>query len=218
MVEVWPVIHTNNMDQVLRCAEIAAKTGCAGTLLISMHGDDGSLDRFAPRVAAEFPSLKIGVNYLTLTAPYALIRSQRFGYDATWTDRQEFSRGELSRDARAVLDVIRPGHRFFAAVAFKGQIPDPSPGDSAAIAARHGLIPTTSGPGTGIAPEVEKVRRMRAQMHPSDPLAVASGITPENVSEFASHLTHILVATGISSSFHEFDPEKLARLVGSVAP
>jgi hypothetical protein len=70
MVEIWPVIHASDMDQVLRCAGIAAAAGCAGTLLISMHGDDGSLDRFAPRVAAEFPSLKIGVNYLTLTAPY----------------------------------------------------------------------------------------------------------------------------------------------------
>jgi predicted TIM-barrel enzyme len=112
---------------------------------------------------------------------------------------------------------IRPGHLFFAAVAFKGQAPDPFPADSAALAAYHGLIPTTSGTGTGVAPDVEKIRRIRARLQLSDRLAVASGITPENIGQFAPHLTHVLVATGISSSFHEFDAAKLGLLMRNAA-
>jgi hypothetical protein len=217
MVEIWPVIHALDLNQVLRCADVAATAKCPGVFLISMHGDDDSLDVFAPHVADLFPSLKLGVNYLGLSAPDALIRSQFRNYAATWTDHQEFTRGKLSDDARGIINVIRPGHLLFAAVAFKGQAPDPLFPDSARLAAHFGLIPTTSGIGTGVAPDLEKLHLLRRTLHPADPLAVASGITPENISLFAPHLTHVLVATGISKSFHEFDAEKLARLMRSAA-
>jgi hypothetical protein len=62
MVEIWPVIHTRDLDQVLRCAETAVEKCCAGVVLISMHGDDHSLDAFAPQVIARFPSLKVGAS------------------------------------------------------------------------------------------------------------------------------------------------------------
>lgn len=213
MIQIWPVIHTRDAEQTLRCAGIAAAARCPGVFLISMHGDDDSLDRLAPRVIAEHPTLKVGVNYLTHSAPQALFRSQRNGYDATWTDRQEFTRGEMSPDARSVKAMLRRGHLFFVAVAFKGQAPDPFPADSAKLAAFCGMIPTTSGVGTGIAPEVEKIERIRRGLKPADPLAVASGITPDNISLFAPHLSHVLVATGISSSFHEFDAAKISSLM-----
>jgi hypothetical protein len=181
-----------------------------------MHGDDRALDPIGAAIRRQCPALRIGVNYLTLPASQALSRAQFHDFDATWTDRQEFSDGRPSPEACDVLVGRNPDHLFFAAVAFKGQPDDPDPPASARLAARCGLIPTTSGPATGRAPDVAKMRAIRETMRDDDPLAIASGITPENVGEFAPFVTHILVATGISSSFYEFDGDKLARLTKEV--
>ena len=44
------------------------------------------------------------------------------------------------------------------------------------------------------------------------PLAIASGITPENVADYLDVADCFLVATGISRSFTELDPAKVRSL------
>ncbi len=46
---------------------------------------------------------------------------------------------------------------------------------------------------------------------------MASGIDPHNVYELGRFLTHILVSTGISSSFYDFDEGLLQRLMAQLA-
>jgi predicted TIM-barrel enzyme len=104
-----------------------------------------------------------------------------------------------------------PTHLVFAGVAFKHQRPEPNPELAARMADKFGFIASTSGSATGVAAEVDKIARLRTALGDA-PLAIASGVTPENVHEYAPHLSHILVATGVSESFHEFDYEKLYRL------
>nr|NIN71503.1 hypothetical protein [Gemmatimonadota bacterium]NIO31186.1 hypothetical protein [Gemmatimonadota bacterium] len=48
------------------------------------------------------------------------------------------------------------------------------------------------------------------------PLAIASGITPENVGDYLDVADCFLVATGISSSFTELDPVKVRSLIEQV--
>ncbi len=48
------------------------------------------------------------------------------------------------------------------------------------------------------------------------PLAIASGVTPENVSDYLDIADCFLVATGISRNFSELDAEKLRRLLDRV--
>ena len=45
------------------------------------------------------------------------------------------------------------------------------------------------------------------------PLGIASGITPENVSEYLDIADCFLVATGISTSFTELDPVRVRALM-----
>lgn len=213
MLEVWPVIHIGPAWAAIANARMAQVNGCAGVMLISMKDADDDIDRLAEMIRDRVPGLKIGANYLSMMAPEALMRSQMQGHDATWTDRQEFTRGEYSREARDIMAIRRDGHLFFAAVAFKGQPPDPFPGASARLAAFSSLIPTTSGERTGVAPPVEKLRRIRQELEPADPLALASGATPENIGDMAPFLTHVLVSTGISGKPYEFDQSKLAALI-----
>ena len=44
-------------------------------------------------------------------------------------------------------------------------------------------------------------------------LAVASGMTPDNISEFKPYLSHVLVSTGISKDEYHFDEEKINAFI-----
>jgi predicted TIM-barrel enzyme len=83
----------------------------------------------------------------------------------------------------------------------------------------HGIafqsLVTTSGPGTGIAALREKIARMKAALG-DFPLAIASGITPENVTDYLDVADCFLVATGISRDFWELDPLRVQALVEAV--
>lgn len=88
--------------------------------------------------------------------------------------------------------------------------------ESAAVRARAFKdVVTTSGAGTGIAASVEKIRRMKTALG-DFPLAIASGITPENVVDYLPYSDCYLAATGISKSFEELDPLLVRRLVNTV--
>ena len=76
-------------------------------------------------------------------------------------------------------------------------------------------VVTTSGPGTGQPATREKITRMKRALG-AFPLAIASGITPENVGDYLEVADCFLVATGISTSFTELDPGRLRELVNRV--
>jgi uncharacterized protein len=232
--QVWPVIHYTTDEIAADNAAIAAELGAAGVLLISMDSNDGALIPLAKTLKAQHPAMKVGVNHLTLPAHVSLEQSLHAGLDATWTDRPGVSSSAISDAAKSISERLwgNPDHLFFASVAFKYQAPEPSPGLAAAAASALGFVPTTSGRATGVAADVMKLRLMHDELvrfaedasgqqnwskrSPTD-LGLASGVTPENVVDVVGLVSHVLVATGISSDEHHFDYEKLARLMGRIA-
>ena len=72
---------------------------------------------------------------------------------------------------------------------------------------------TTSGVATGHAAELKKIAMFRAAIG-DRPLAIASGITPENAVSF-SEVDCFMVATGINkkNNFYELDRSRLARMM-----
>jgi hypothetical protein len=109
---------------------------------------------------------------------------------------------------------------YFGGVAFKYQreVEDVA---AAAVAATTCMdVVTTSGAATGEAAGIEKIVAMKRAIG-SFPLAIASGISPENVGDYLPHVDCFLVATGISRGFHELDPGRtraLADLVHEGSP
>jgi predicted TIM-barrel enzyme len=73
-------------------------------------------------------------------------------------------------------------------------------------------VVTTSGPGTGKAAAPAKVRAMKEALG-EHPLALASGVTPENVTDYLPWVDGFLVATGISYTFEDLDPARVRDLV-----
>jgi predicted TIM-barrel enzyme len=212
---VIPVIHYETADQAMSNAERAFDAGCEGVFLIHMDGENELLSPSAIAIKARWPDKLVGINQLGEDPAKAMLANIANGLDMTWTDVQLTSSPlEPWTYAKMVRDALTPNprHLLFTGVAFKHQSHDPNPELSARMAVKFGFVPTTSGPATGVAADVGKIARLREAVGNDAPLAIASGITPDNVHQYAPYLSHILVASGVSESFHEFDYEKLCLL------
>ena len=106
---------------------------------------------------------------------------------------------------------------YFGGTAFKTQrdIPINQVPVVAKRAAAFVDVVTTSGRGTGIAADAERVRIMRAAI-PDAAMGLASGVTPENVRNYLPYVDAYLVASGIEKSFGVLDPERTKALAENI--
>ncbi|MYM92469.1 hypothetical protein [Duganella vulcania] len=196
---------------------MAFEAGCDGVFLISMDGHDEVLLEQAVEVKARWPRHLVGINFLSRPPELAIEACAEAGLDMTWIDNAQVHSQQdivLARGISAQLQRF-VDHQLFGGVAFKYQRHEPNPGLAAMRAQDLGIVSTTTGPGTGQAADVDKIARMYRAIG-GGPLAIASGVTPDNVLDYAPYLTHILVATGVSKNEHEFDFELLCRLMGKL--
>lgn len=213
MIRILPVIHhldsVTTRDQV----DLALNCGADGVFLISHNSRNHELLELAPRLRESNGQFWMGVNLLGFNVSQAFGCAHAAGFDGLWLDnagvdglsatnsalRLAFSRRQAPLGQKR-MDV-------FASVAFKYQAPEPNPEQAARNALALGFMPTTSGAATGKAPEMGKIAGM--SWATGRKLAVASGLTPDNIADFAPLISHALVATGVSRDEHHFDPELL---------
>jgi hypothetical protein len=215
---VLPVLHVVDEAQALRNARIAREAHADGVFLIN-HGMPWSeLLRIHDVVDRAFPDWWVGVNCLDLRPAevFARISGRVAG---VWVDDAGIREDLPEQTAAAALAQARRAAGkpalYFGGVAFKHQRPVVDVGRAARIAAGYVDIVTTSGPATGRAADPAKIAAMRASLA-ATPLAIASGITPENVGEYLPAADCFLVASGISRSFDELDPARVRALVDRV--
>lgn len=209
-MKIFPVVHYKDHQTALEEAAIMDSfEGVDGLFLISHTGEEEKVIASAMKIKLDYPHLKVGVNLLSADPNDVISRVASCGLDMAWFDDLGVTSKDIGIEAYSVSAYAKvAGIDVFCGVAFKYQKPELQP-DVAARAARSvDLIPTTSGPATGKAPAVEKIQKMAG-----GPLAIASGMTPDNIATFAPYLTHVLVATGISKNFHQVDPEKLEAFI-----
>lgn len=212
---ILPVIHFRDPATTLEQAAIAFAAGADGVFLIHHAGHDDALFAPARNIKDKHPTKLIGVNLLGHSALEALHRATAAGLDMVWADAPGVHSAEVTEEAHEIARCLHErtaGPQFFGSVAFKYQPHEPDPGLAAIKAALCNMIPTTSGLGTGTPPPLLKAVQMRAPL-PGYPLAVASGMTPENVRDYLPYFTHYLVATGVSRDSYHFDPARLAEFV-----
>lgn len=222
--KIYPVVHYLDRATAFAEADKAAQGGADGIFLIA-HPSAGmtatgaqALDRELLDVGAEVqsknPSFPIGINLLSTTPVAAAESAMQHGFPMVWGDDMGVDSSgvnetgqEIARTKAAQGSPIE----VFASVAFKYRRTELNPAMAATMALTAGFIPTTSGSATGSAPDVAKIASMSAATR--GVLAIASGMTPENVALFAPHLSHILVATGIAIDEHKLDVTRLRQLI-----
>lgn len=209
------VVHVEHTAQALRNVRIALDEGADGVFLINHRIPADQLHSCFEVIRNAFPKKWIGVNWLDLS-PMDGLSMMRPSMDGMWIDNasiDENSDGvnrfrwkrcvwEMNWDASFLL---------FGGVAFKYQGAVKDLGNAAKLAMPYVDVITTSGDGTGIAADIKKIREMKLAIG-NHPLAIASGITPENAPEYMPYADCFLVATGISNSHTELNPSRVRKL------
>jgi len=212
------VIHVESQKQALQNAELARQSGCDGVFLINHAIAVRDLLTIHQKVIEEFPGWWVGVNCLGIN-PRQVFSIVGPGVAGVWTDDACIDeRTDVQPAADAILAARASASwegLYFGGVAFKYQRAVGDLAAAARLATQYMDVVTTSGPGTGQAPSIAKIRAMKKALGDC-PLAIASGITPENVADYLEVADCFLVATGINASWTELDPLLVRKLVQTV--
>lgn len=219
------VVDVRSTEQTDEWAGTALDAGADGVFLISHARDEAALVDALLALRAARPEASLGAMLIGRTPAEALAVLAAAGAaaaaDALWTDSAGSDPGDAEvRGAAFAERREAAGWRglHFGGVAFKHQ-PDVDPADLAALtaaAARHVDVVTTSGRGTGQAVDAAKLATMRAALG-AHPLALASGVTPENAHQVRDHVQHVLVSTGTAAPDGSPDPVRVRSLRAALA-
>lgn len=195
-----PVVHVISAQQALENARIAIGSGADGIFLINHRIDYPALLAAYYAVQERFPGLWIGLNCLDLGL--AAIAKVPPATKGLWVDNAGISDINISEDAKRFHQSRHDLHwsgLYFGGVAFKYQGFVRDPATAAKQAQPYVDVITTSGARTGEAPSVAKIEAMRSAIG-RHPLAIASGLAPENVDAYLPYADCFLAATKISRS------------------
>ena len=222
---VLPVIHVLDSAQAKRNLATVIRCGAPGAFLIN---HDFEISQFVPIIEEcrrAYPDLWLGVNFLGVSGAKAFpilsdLAAKGVVVDAYWADDARIDEGQKEQTEADSIAAIREscgwGGMYFGGTAFKKQrAVEPSKyHEAAGLATGYMDAVTTSGIATGQSADIEKVKSFREGVK-NHALAIASGITPENVGDYMDVADAFLVATGINylGDFYNLDPHRLRRLL-----
>ena len=224
---VLPVIHVRDTVQACRNASVAIEAGAQGVFLINHDFPREELVPILGEVRSRFPSLWLGVNFLAVTGRDAFpvlgrLQAEGVEIDAYWADDARIDERAAADGQTEAAEIAAAREAsgwaglYFGGTAFKKQRPvAPDNHEAAARTAAAWMdAVTTSGVATGRAADRAKIAAFRRGCGDA-PLALASGVTPENAAGYAPDVDAMLVATGINrdDDFYEIDPARLRRLL-----
>lgn len=198
MKKLYIVIHCidpyeqGGVGHAIKNAHIAYDNGADGIFLIGHRLQYLDLIQIYYAVRKQFPDEWIGVNFLDVpTTKLELLNPCQdllTGLNALW------------------FDSLPVGKTFsvetFGGIAFKYINPNPTDEDLAREC-RQAILSvstaTTSGNKTGEPPSIEKLQKIKKLLEGKIPLAVASGVTAENISSMLPYVDSFLVATSVTA-------------------
>ena len=213
----YAVIHVEDFEQVSVNAAYAYENGADGIFLINHSLSCEDLLEIYHDVRKKYPDQWIGLNFLGPDAARAM-QMLPADADGLWTDNAEIDEDGpniIPGQWYADFKKTHPRSSYFGGVAFKYQRHVENLECAAKEAQLCMDVICSSGAGTGIAANVDHVRRLCSGKG-DRPLALASGVTPENIHTFLPYADCFLVATGVSRSFRMLDPQKVKLLAEKI--
>ena len=226
-IEIYPVVHINDVATAIAQVDKSFAYGADGVYLID-HGVGGSATTLLSTfemAKTSHPDRFIGVNILaagsSARALSHLEKARQRGVisrlpDGLWVD-------DAKRDLATTV-ALREEYPAMAAVqllggtAFKytrSYTDDPEKAvQEAKELSPYVDVVTTSGEGTGMAPSVAKIVAMKRAIG-DQKLAVASGITVNNIQHYEGAVDQLLVSTSIETMPYSgvFNDAKLQALI-----
>jgi len=203
--QIIPVIHMINQNQVLTNVNTCVDCGIEKVFLINHQSSWQTLITVANVVKKKYPNLWIGLNLLDMTTEESL--STDFDFDGLWCD--------ATIDSITAEKIRKFNGKFFGGLAFKYQ-PQPDDIEIACIDAIVSTdVATTSGVGTGQEAELSKIKTIREHLG-EHPMAIASGVSINNIHHYSGVVDYLLVATSITTRSEMIIGEKLIELIKEV--
>jgi predicted TIM-barrel enzyme len=218
-----PAVTPESFDRALAIAKdnlmLSMEAGADGAFFIDQTIGESCLMRLVGRVREDerFAKFPIGINLLSLMPEHMMRLAYNADLQMVWADDADpagLARRGLERGA-----FTGP---YFGGVGFKYKRALPYEQVAPAIAScgDHVQFITTSGPATGSPPEKSKLQLYADCLLPGQKLAIASGVTVENVEHLVldvqrkdSLLVHaVLVASGIEDSFGRLNAKKTKEM------
>lgn len=206
------VLHVESSNVALQQVSLAVANGARGLFLINHSSSYRALLTTYFQIREQFPDLWLGLNFLDLRPENAFPITPT-GVNALW-----FDNGDMSPQDTALCKEFCGsfGITTFAGAAFKYQNKGLPIEEEALNVAENFDVVTTSGDATGSPAALGKVKAIRQAIGADRKLALASGVTVENVNSYLPYVDHFLVATGISQTFTTFDPHRLSQMAQSI--
>lgn len=229
--KLYVVVHALAMgndffaiDHVISSVRIAKNNGADGVIIIPDYAKESvgfhrartsDVIDFYLEAKRRHPDFPIGVNFLSRQDSQDNLQVRGHVFDLYQTDGSFGVRPDLSLFTKTT---------FFSGLAFKYSKYETATGDQlktlceAFNSAPENLIPTTSGLAIGVSADLEKIIEIRSYLKPGSRLAVASGVTAENVRYLiVAGVTDFLVATSLISHVNEYgfdilSPTKIQEL------
>lgn len=230
MKKFLPVIHvTNNTNVLWNNIDICIEAKVDGIFLIS-HGFKMAKELIIIRkeIKRRYPELWVGFNFLELDGwdTFSFLEGQGWNPEGIWIDNshvgvnntkalklQDIWQGVLNRNYSSI-DTYEM--KYFGGVAFK-YLQQPKDLKQATIDAIDKMdIVTTSGEKTGKSASISKVKIMHDALDGKKPLALASGISIENINDYLPYVDYYLVSSSISNSHDELNKEKTIELSNAI--
>ncbi|MEO0751242.1 MAG: BtpA/SgcQ family protein [Pseudomonadota bacterium] len=219
---VLPVIHVLETGRTLANIDILMGEGAPGCFLINHDFDVQTFLPLVQEIRAARPDLWMGLNFLAVTGldafpQLAALAQKGCRVDAYWADDARIDERRDDQPEAEAIAHARAGWRglYFGGTAFKKQRPvaEADHARAAKTACDWMDVVCTSGQATGVEAEDTKIATFRDAIG-DKPLALASGITPENAHRYAT-VDAFMVATGINhdGNFYDIDPARLRRLL-----
>ena len=215
MGKIIPVIHSLNLEQVQHNIKICQNNGVNDVMLIN-HLSSGcksvtfQFEKYFNWIKDTYPEMNVGVNYLQLPTLDAMLEANRIGFDYLWADKSFINKHTLG-DALLIKENKR-NIKYFGCIAFKYQKPEEDLEWACKTATSFMDVITTSGESTGKAPSIEKIKTIKKYIG-DIPLAIASGISPENKSSFEEWVEYFLVASSITDEYENIVEFKLKKIL-----
>lgn len=231
-MNIYPVVHVKTPKQALKQAEIVIEAGADGVYLID-HGSYPTPSSKNPLIdsfnalKAEHPQFFVGLNYLLFSPCEGyLFTSQLLEEgklqttpDALWFDDalgcSVHDKYEGVREVAQIRNRLGlEGVKLLGGLSFKytdHYSDDPLvSAELVKIYGQHIDEVVTSGSATGTPPSIEKVRAMKEALD-SGRIAVASGVSIENIGDYRGVIDDVLVASSLETHKYSgvFVPEKV---------
>ncbi len=191
-----------NQNQVLTNVKTCLECDIEKVFIINHEVSVSDLIECANLVKKTYPNLWVGINMLGIPVS-AAISQELSDIDGLWCDQT------LSLiDANNLRNFKG---QFFGGLAFKYQ---PQPKDLRAACDEAKLatdVATTSGVGTGKAADITKIKTIREYLG-KHPMAIASGVSIDNIESYKDVVDYLLVASSITSSSEMIIKDKLIEL------